>query len=113
MKKVLQREIWLADLEPVKGSEQGGKRPVVVISGDTLNTTLPISICCPLSSKIKKYPATLLLQPTEENGLETESEIIVFQVRTIAQSRLIKKVGIITPEEGHQILLFLEDLCTL
>ena len=32
-----QKEIWLADLEPIKGREQGGRRPVVIISGDTMN----------------------------------------------------------------------------
>ena len=44
-----QREIWLADLNPVKGSEQRGVRPVVILSGNSMNANLDICIVCPLS----------------------------------------------------------------
>jgi mRNA interferase MazF len=45
-----QREIWLVDLNPVKGSEQRGIRPVVIVSGNAMNDNLQICIVCPLSS---------------------------------------------------------------
>ncbi|MFN2440756.1 MAG: type II toxin-antitoxin system PemK/MazF family toxin [Chitinophagaceae bacterium] len=48
-----QGEIWHADLEPVRGSEQSGKGPVVIVSGPTMNTALQIIIVCPLTSVIK------------------------------------------------------------
>ena len=50
-----QREIWITDLNPVKGSEQRGISPVVVLSGNAMNSNLDVCIVCPLSSKIKNY----------------------------------------------------------
>jgi len=49
-----QREIWLVDLNPVKGSEKEGLRPVVIVSGNAMNDNLPICIVYPLSSKINR-----------------------------------------------------------
>ncbi len=56
-----QRDIWFADLNPTKGSEQSGIRPVAIISGDTMNDNSGLCLICPLSSKIKRYPATVFL----------------------------------------------------
>ncbi len=64
-----QGEIWYADLNPTKGSEQQGARPVVVISGDVLNTHLPIVIVCPLTTKIKNYKGNIILDPDQNTGL--------------------------------------------
>ena len=85
-----QGEIWYADLNPVKGSEQSGRRPIVIVSGDTLNDTLPIIIVVPLTSKIKSYPTCVLINPNRMNGLKKSAEAIPFQVRTIAKKRLTK-----------------------
>ena len=78
-----QREIYLADLNPLKGSEQRGIRPVVVISGNSMNDHLGISIICPLSTKVKNYAGCLILEKDAINGLEQDSEIITFQIRTL------------------------------
>ncbi|HLP33415.1 MAG TPA: type II toxin-antitoxin system PemK/MazF family toxin, partial [Bacteroidia bacterium] len=50
-----QGEIWFANLNPTKGSEQAGMRLVVIVSGNLANTHLNTVICCPLSTKIKNY----------------------------------------------------------
>lgn len=105
-----QKEIWLADLNPVKGSEQKGVRPVVVISGNSLNSHLNMSIVCPLSSKIKNYPGCVVLPKSISNGLSVDSEVIVFQIRTIDGSRLLKKLGEIEEEELKKIKLGLLDV---
>ena len=94
-----QREIWYADLNPVKGSEQKGYRPVVIISGDLVNTYLQIVIACPLTSKIKNYKGNVVLKPTEMNGLPRSSEIMIFHIRSISKDRLVKKTGSITADE--------------
>lgn len=107
-----QRDIWLADLNPVKGSEQRGIRPVVIISGNAMNDNLNIAIICPLSSKIKQYAGCIVLQKDEQNGLSDDSEIITFQVRTIAQERLIKKLGQISEKELVNIKMGLNDILT-
>jgi len=91
-----QREIWIADLNPVRGSEQQGIRPVVIVSGNAMNDNHGICIVCPLSSKIKNYAGGMVLTKDEINGLEQNSEIITFQIRTISKARLIRKSGEIT-----------------
>lgn len=80
-----QKEIWNADLNPVKGSEQKGYRPVVIISGDMLNTYLPLVITCPLTTKIKNVKGNVVLIPNQQNGLVQESEVLTFQVRSISK----------------------------
>ncbi len=74
-----QGEVWFADLTPTKGSEQSGKRPVVIVSGDTLNDTLPIVIVVPITSRIKSYPTCVLLSANKANGLKEDGEAIPFQ----------------------------------
>ncbi len=105
-----QGEIWLTDLEPVKGSEQGKVRPVVIISGDTLNTNLPIVIACPLSSVLKNYETCVVIKKSPENGLSSDSEIISFQIRTLSKQRLIKKLGKITKFQLDQVIAGINDV---
>jgi len=105
-----QKEIWLADLKPIKGREQGGRRPVVIISGNTMNQHYGVRIICPLSLQVKNFAGCLILKKDKVNRLPKDSEIITFQVRTISTSRLIKKIGQITPEQFKQIRLFLNEI---
>lgn len=105
-----QREIWYADLDPVKGSEQKGYRPVVIISGDMLNNYLPIVIACPLTTKLKGYKGNVILEPNEENGLSKNSEILVFHVRSISKERLVKMIGKISIAQLKKIKHTLNDI---
>lgn len=91
-----QGEIWYADLEPVKGSEQAGRRPVVIISGPSMNTALQIIIVCPLTSVIKNIKGCVIIEKNSINNLKKDSEVLVLQIRTISKHRLIKKLGNIT-----------------
>jgi mRNA interferase MazF len=100
---MLQGEIWFADLNPTKGSEQSGKRPVVIISGDTLNDALPIVIVAPITSRIKSYPTCVLLLASKTNGLKKDSEVVPFQIRAISKKRLTKRIGNITGNELREI----------
>lgn len=94
-----QGEIWFANLNPIKGQEQAGIRPVVIISGNLLNTYLNIVICCPLTTKIKNYKGNVVLQPSSKNKLKQASEILTFHVRSLSKERLIKKMGEINSTE--------------
>jgi len=98
-----QGEIWMADLNPVEGSEQRGIRPVIIMSGNAMNNHLGISIICPLTSQVTNYAGCLVLLKDSQNGLEQDSEVITFQIRTISHSRLIHKIGNITPKQLEQI----------
>lgn len=103
-------EIWFADLNPVRGSEQQGFRPVVIISGNMLNHYLPVVIVCPLTSKIKNYKGNIILEPDEENGLTEPSEIMIFHIRSISKERLVRKIGEITGRELADLKLGLDDI---
>jgi mRNA interferase MazF len=105
-----QREIWYAGLDPARGSEQRGKRPVVIISGDLLNEYLPIVIACPLTTKIKNYKGNLILEPSEQNGLHDISEVMTFHIRSISKERLVRKIGSISKEELASIKQGLDDI---
>jgi mRNA interferase MazF len=100
----------VANLTPTKGTEQSGHRPVVIISGDMLNTNLPLVIACPLTTKIKGYKGDVILNPSNTNGLEVQSEILNFHIRSITKERLSKKVGVITKKELEEVKETVDDL---
>ena len=108
-----QGEIWMSDLNPVIGSEQSGRRPVVILSGNLMNKFLQVVITAPLTSKIKNYQGNPVLQPFSRNGLKMVSELMVFHIRSISKVRLIEKVGDIREEELKEALATLKDITTL
>jgi mRNA interferase MazF len=105
-----QCEIWYANLNPTKGREQRGIRPVVIVSGNAMNDHMDICIVCPITSKIKHYAGCLLLKKDKPNGLKEDSEIITFQIRTIAKERLTKRIGEITSEQLKNLKLGLIEV---
>lgn len=105
-----QGEIWDVYLDPVSGSEQGGRRPCVIISGDLLNQHLQVVIVCPLTTKIKGYKGNILLNPNSENGLKKESEVLTFHVRSVSKKRLDKRIGRIKREQVDSIKDTLNDI---
>ena len=105
-----QCEIWNANLNPEKGSEQQGFRPVVIISGNLMNQYLPVVITCPLTTKIKNYKGNVVLEPNETNGLTEKSEIMVFHIRSVSKDRLVKKIGSITENQLQELKLGLDDI---
>jgi len=107
---MLQKEIYFANLDPIKGKEQKGKRPVVVISGNTMNKNFGVAVVCPISSKIKDYAGCVKLKKNKVNNLSEDSEIITFQVRTISKERMIKKIGEITDAELKEIIYSLNEV---
>jgi mRNA interferase MazF len=107
-----QGEIWYANLNPTKGSEQAGFRPVVILSGNLLNQHLPVVIVAPLTSKIKNYKGNPILHANTSNGLKHNSEILIFHIRSISKDRLIEKAGSIEKSELAQAIKTLNDLVT-
>lgn len=105
-----QRDIYLVNLNPTQGNEQRGIRPVVIISGNTMNKNLGIFIICPLSSQIKNYASCVVLKKNNINQLEQDSEIITFQIRTVSKERFIKKIGEINQEELKEVVFKLNEV---
>lgn len=87
-------DIFLANLEPVIGSEQGGIRPVLIIQNDKSNTYSPVTIVAAITSKIfsKEFPTNVFVSK-KESGLDKDSTILLNQIRTIDKFRLIKKIS--------------------
>ena len=105
-----QGEIWQANLNPYKGSEQGGLLPVIILSGNLLNRHLPVVITAPLTTRIKKYKGNPVLKPSKTNGLSNESELLMFHIRSISKDRLVRKIGNIDTEELELAIKTLNDL---
>lgn len=108
-----QGEIWFADLNPTKGSEQAGFRPIVILSGNLLNKYLSVVISAPLTSKIKNYQGNPVIEPNDRNGLTKNSELMIFHIRSISKERLVRKIGEISPDELEKALETLDDLMRL
>ena len=105
-----QGEIWHANLNPTRGSEQAGFRPVVIISGNLLNRYLPVVIVVPLTTKIKNYKGNPILTPDASNGLKEPSEMLVFHIRSVSKDRLVRRLGNIESEELNQVVGTLNDI---
>jgi len=96
MERIIRGEIFLANLEPTKGSEQGGVMPVLIIQNDILNKHAPTTIIVPITSKIykKEYPTDVIIKK-EDSRLKVDSTILLNQIRTIDKKRIIKKIGVV------------------
>lgn len=105
-----QGEIWMVNLDPSMGSEQAGFRPVVILSGDLLNTYLKVVIVAPLTTKVKGYKGNPILEPTKENGLKSKSEILIFHIRSVSKERLVSKVGSVDESVVQQSVKTLNDI---
>lgn len=90
-------QVWFADLGKPIGSEQGGKRPVLVVSNDKNNTYSSTITIVPLTSKINKNKIPTHVS-VKEPYLSDVSIALVEQVRTIDEVRLIEKMGVADPK---------------
>jgi len=108
--KIKQFDIWLADLNPARGTEPGKTRPVVIIQTNLLNDSHLSTIICPITTNIQ--PKMKLLRVHLENGqLDERSDVLIDQIRAIDNRRLIKPIGslkkvqILKLKKNIQILL--------
>ena len=87
-------DLFWVNLNPARGSEQAGKRPVLVVQNDVGNEFAATTIIAPLTTKgfSKAYPTNVKL-PKGVAGLRTDSTILLSQIRTIDKSRLEGKIG--------------------
>lgn len=92
-------EVWSARLDPVEGSEQGGIRPVVVVSNDDVNALLQIVSVVPVTRSRpdrRIYPSEAELRAGEAS-LRADSVVLCHQIRTLSRRRLGKRIGVIAP----------------
>lgn len=97
-------EIYIANLNPFVGSEQGGTRPVIVLQNNIGNYFSPTLVVAPLTSKVKekkKLPTHYIIQNDEE--LTDESLVLLEQVKTIDKQRVLRYVGRVSDEDMEGI----------
>jgi len=101
--RILRGEIRWADLNPVRGHEQAGERPVLVLSHDVFNERSGTVIAVALTSKAPRagYPLTLELSAAK---LPKRSWVKISQIRTLSTERIGKRLGRASDEELAQVL---------
>jgi len=92
MGRILRGDIFWADLNPISGKEQAGKRPVLILSHDVFNKKSGTVIAVAITSKEPKAGFPLTLELTEAK-LPKRSWVKISQIRTISTERLGKKLG--------------------
>jgi mRNA interferase MazF len=106
-------EVWRADLEPIRGHEQGKARPVLIVSNDVINRSpAEMVTVLPITTRERPLRSFLRVQPPE-GGLKQISFVICDQVRTISKERLERRYGMVSPAtlaEAKERLRFLLDL---
>jgi len=109
MARILRGEIRWADLNPVRGQEQAGFRPVLILSQDVFNQRSGTVIAMAITSQPQRagFPLTLEL---ESAGLPKRSWIKISQIRTLSIERIGKKIGGVSPEELDQVIEGLNEI---
>jgi mRNA interferase MazF len=89
-------EVWLADLDPTFGHEQGGRRPVLIVSTDSFNAGLSgLVVVLPITSRIRPLPLHVPVDPPE-GGLRVPSVILCDAIRSVDQRRLVDCWGAVS-----------------
>jgi len=98
-------EIWLINLDPTIGAEIRKTRPAVIVSTDGLGV-LPLRVIVPITdwkNSFAKANWMVKLEANTQNGLSKLSTADCFQVRSVSQRRMVKKIGEITPHKMSAI----------
>ena len=103
MGQILRGDIFWADLNPTRGREQSGLRPVLVLSHDVFNQRSGTVIAAAITSQPQRagFPLTLEIQSA---NLPKQSWVKMGQIRTLSTDRLGRKLGRISPEELNRII---------
>ena len=109
MARILRGEIRWADLNPVRGREQAGQRPVLILSQDVFNDRSGTVMAVALTSQPQRagFPLTLELH---SRGLPKRSWVKISQIRTLPVERIGKVIGRASPEELAQVVEGLNEI---
>jgi mRNA interferase MazF len=101
--RIRRGEIRWADLDPVRGREQAGRRPVLILSADVFNERSGTVIAVAVTSQPQRagYPLTLELASTD---LPKQSWAKISQIRTLAVERIGDLLGLASPEELERVV---------
>lgn len=100
--EIKQFDIWLANLNPSKGTEAGKTRPVVIVQTDLLNAVHLSTLICPITTNVQAKLEYLRVHLTK-GQLDEVSDVLVDQVRAIDNTRLITKLGRLTQNQQKKL----------
>ena len=109
MAGILRGEIRWADLNPTRGKEQAGQRPVLILSHDVFNERSGTVIAVALTSQSQRAGFPLTLELTTPR-LPKRSWVKISQIRTLATERIGNRLGRASPEELAQVLEGLNEI---
>ncbi len=109
MARILRGEIRWADLNPIRGKEQAGRRPVLILSHDVFNERSGTVIAVALTTQLQRagFPLTLELQ---SKGLPKRSWVKISQIRTLAAERIGQRLGKVNVEELAHVIEGLNEI---
>src|SRR2546427_1359789 len=109
MAQILRGDIYWADLDPTRGHEQAGQRPVLILSNDIFNQRSGTVIAMALTSQPQRagFPLTMELESVK---LGKRAWVKISQVRTLSFRRLGRKLGRVSPEELERLVEGLNDI---
>lgn len=103
---MLQKEIWQVNLTPTIGAEITKSRPCVILNSNEIGV-LPLKLVAPITEYKQRYesvPWMLKLLPDRLNGLSKPSVVDLFQLRSVSQLRLVRKLGMVSDAEFELML---------
>lgn len=97
-------EIWWATLDPILGSEQGGRRPVLILQNDAISSFTTTILAVPLTTVLRRaqLPSSAFV-PRVGTGLAADSVALCHQLRVLDTARLRGKIGAVTAEVLLQV----------
>jgi len=109
MARILRGEIYWANLDPTKGHEQSGQRPVLVLSQDVFNERSGVVIAVALTSQPQRagFPLSFELS---SSVLPKRSWVKISQIRTLSVERIGKRIARASPEEIDQVIEGLNEI---
>lgn len=90
-------DIWLANLNPVRGSEQAGTRPVLLFQNNVINTFTTTVLTIPLTTNLRREALPSCIRIAKgEGGLTKDSVALCHQLRVLDKTRLFRKLGTVS-----------------
>ena len=87
-------DVWLADLNPIRGSEQAGTRPILIFQNDVINKFTSTVLAVPFTTNLRRASLPSCVQVSKgEGGLTSDSVALCHQLRVLDKTRLIRKLG--------------------
>jgi len=101
-------EVWLVQLGETFGHEQQGLRPAIILT----DTTTSLVLIAPVTTNLKalRFPYTIQIEPTKQNGLDEDSIALIFHLRSIDKRRLVRAVGILEKPVLQKIMSVIKQL---